>query len=326
MRRLPILAAALTLLLVGGVAVAFPGHDPADGHSYFSLEIEHKCCNNNGLSTFEETYDSTRFEESQGWDFGDRYGYTCAWVEFFQGADEKFEVHYELIDYADAVPASDAVLINDTWGQEDESADKPGTSGALCGDGIQHNQQPVGPEDHFPHGDYFQTQGTPVADLVFFSGGQEIARIDYSQGSYCDSAYWTPGDEPGESILWWDPDGPSSPDGHATLNCDPATGPLPPHPVVYARVKNADPDVTYCVLDFPDRCAGAAFTPSPTTTTTVPTTTTTLPTTTTTVPVTTTPTVPPIPVITLPLGTTELRCPNGSRPRVVRTSPLRVAC
>lgn len=194
-----------------------------------------------------DMYSSTRFLTADGWDFGDRSAYSCAWVEFFQGGAELFEVHYEMVaDYP--VP----IEINDRNGEE---APDPEIA-SLCGDGsgaganITHDGS-----DHFPHG----------TSLDFFLGGVQMATIDYGlkEPGDCDKGYWTPGDEAGESWLWWDEDGPEDLMPGHPLDC--GGGPGEPEVVVRAYVKNMSPGVGVCTRDEMDgdMCLGATPEPEP---------------------------------------------------------------
>src|SRR5262245_4095982 len=120
------------LCLVALPAQALPGLDgDRYGHGWFAISVQE------GASNLEpaaprpaDRYSLHQFSFADGWDFGDRYGYRCAWVEFFVGSDEKFEVHYELEqDYPFVVD------INDKYGAEDENRPK-GAINSLCGTGV----------------------------------------------------------------------------------------------------------------------------------------------------------------------------------------------
>ena len=88
---------------------------------------------------------------------------------------------------------------------------------------------------HFPHG----------ADLVFYQGGSEIARINHDANT-CGHLYWVAGDEPGEAWLWWDEDGASDKNEHGDGLCD--GGPMEPVALVQAEVRSADSDIGYCTV------------------------------------------------------------------------------
>src|SRR4249919_1702153 len=117
---------------IGPMAFAQPGPDPDVGSfDIFTRELPAG-----------QDYDRTHFDTSQGWDWGLRAAYSCAYVEFFQGGNLAFEVHYEMVkDYPTEIQ------INDTAAAHER------VDGSLgpCGDGI-------GPEasithdgtDHFP--------------------------------------------------------------------------------------------------------------------------------------------------------------------------------
>lgn len=228
--RMKLLVALLgTLALSVGTAQAIPGPDPADEHPSFNLEInaEHFL-----------PKDITTFEESEGWDFGDRAGYRCAWVEFFQAGTELFEVSYHAVsDYP-----GEHLEISDKYGDEAPDA----TISDECWSPIPIPEGRLSPDllhdgsDHFPHG----------TSLVFndIATGAEIARIDYP--NQCANLYWTPGDEAAEAWLWWDEDGPADKFEHGDGLC--GGGPEEPVAIVQARVRNLAPGIQACVTDAMD--------------------------------------------------------------------------
>lgn len=207
-----------------------PTHDDVQGFDIFFVEID---------AGAERKYDTVTFDETQGWDFGDRNGYNCAWAEFYQGTDERFEVHFERVPTYDP-----GIIVNDRYG--DEAPDGPDIT-ALCGDGVVRD--PTDPRwdrsDHFPHGTM----------ITVYEDGTEIATLDL-QRDECAKGYWVAGDEPGEAWLWWDADGPTD-NGHHELEC--GGGPNNPVAVLRATVQNVDDGLGYCVLDDldGDLCTGA---------------------------------------------------------------------
>lgn len=221
-RRYVVLATIVACVLglgLGPVALAGPGPDPDVGSfDIFASELE-------GPTSLE--YDRTHFDVSQGWDWGLRAAYSCAYVEFFQGGQLLFEVHYELV-----AGYPKPVQINDS-----AAAGEPvnGTLGP-CGDGIGPEANvPFDGSDHFPHGTAF----------TFYRDGQPVTTLDYND-AMCANGYWTPGDEPGEAWLWWDADGPQ--DTMPGMG-DCTGGPEPPQAVVRAYVQNRAPGVGVCVAD-----------------------------------------------------------------------------
>jgi hypothetical protein len=239
--------------MLASPVLAFPdGPDPDNGQPTFELFVRELQAPIGGKPVAPlplDEFDRIVFQESQGWDFGDRTGYKCGWVEFFVAGNEKFEVHFELADYEFATE------LNDRFGAELPDPEVE----ALCGDGVQSNFAPDDGSDHFPHmihaGDA----------LRFYSDGEEIASIDLATTD-CNGAYYTPGDEPGEAWLWWDQDGPtfSHGPGEGELNCN--GGPGEPVKVARVYVKNADPDVGYCtdsMHDEADLCFNHEPPPTP---------------------------------------------------------------
>jgi uncharacterized protein (TIGR03437 family) len=225
---------AHTLIVgMGAVALAEPGPDPdVNSFDIFTRELPR-------IGGTE--YDRTHFDTALGWDWGVRAAYSCAYVEFIQGGQILFEVHYEMVA---GYPTS--IEINDNAGAG-EPVD--GTVGS-CGDGI-------GPEasithdgtDHFPHG----------TTLEFSRDDQPLVTLDYND-DMCAQGYWTPGDQAGEAWLWWDEDGPQDtmPGMH-----DCGGGPGEPVSVVRAFVQNVAPGVTVCTTDMlsGDLCTGQTARP-----------------------------------------------------------------
>lgn len=221
MKRL--LAALIgTLILATGTAHAIPGPDPNNGHDTFTLSM--------GL--LGAIPDDTTFAESAGWDFGDRSAYRCAWVEFFRGGTEQFEVQYHAVsDYTDGT-----IQINDRYGEEapDNNIDSD-----CWGNDDQQNFVADG-SDHFPHG----------TSLVFndIATGVQIGRIDYP--TQCTKLYWTPGNQAAEAWLWWDEDGPADRMEHGDGLC--GGGPGEPVALVQARVRKLASGIEACVTDSMD--------------------------------------------------------------------------
>lgn len=246
MKRL--LTGSIILLMLGsGSAQAVPGPDPEDEHSSFEVTITVRDAPNNEPFTVEAT-DTTVFLEPNGWDFGDRVAYGCAWIEFYQAGQELFEVAYHAVgDYPGLL------RINDRYGLEtEEDNDLPITDMCLEGSGVsQRNEFRADGSDHFPHG----------TDLVFYrdmdgegaSTGDEIARINYDE-NLCGNLYWTPGNDPAEAWLWWDEDGASDMTEHGDGLC--GGGHMEPVAVVQARARSLGPGIIACATDAMDgdRC------------------------------------------------------------------------
>jgi hypothetical protein len=211
------------LILDAGVALAMPGPDPEDGHRTFRLKVSIE--NPDGPA---HGVDTTAFDESAGWDFGDRSAYRCAWVEFFKAGNELFEVEYHVVSNY-----PETVRLNDEYGQESPD----GQIAAQCWGSDDSGTFVHDGSDHFPHG----------TSLVFYeqASGTEIARIDYP--NRCTNGYWTPGNDPGEAWLWWDEDGPEDMHAHGDGEC--AGGPLEPVAIARAKVRHLAPGIETCVID-----------------------------------------------------------------------------
>jgi len=216
------LAVCALALGVGPVALAQPGPDPDVGSfDIFTRELPQ-------IGGTE--YDRTHFDTSQGWDWGLRAAYSCAYVEFFSAGSLAFEVHYEMVPgYPKEIEINDSATagepVNGTLGN---CGDNIGPEASMAFDGT----------DHFPHGTMF----------TFYRDAQPIATLDYHD-EMCTNGYWTPGDEPGEAWLWWDEDGPQDMmPGMGDCN----GGPGEPVAIVRAYVQNRAPGVGVCVEDAMD--------------------------------------------------------------------------
>lgn len=237
------------------------------------------------------TFTVTSSDQSvrDGWDFGDREAYQCAYVEHFTDGVQDFEIHYQMVDPY-PVATSGTPQITDVQGAEQQSTSLCG-EGAVLGDGLAGGIA-FDDTDHHPHG----------TSLVFYrdqdSDGRidpmtadEFARVDYPL--LCGTHYWVPGDEAGEAWLWIDPDG--------ATDSEPGLGDCPggvgePYAAARAKVLNLASGVAYCVTDRMegDLCEGLS---------------------------------PPAPTpIELGSGTSVLTCPDASTPAVTQTDPLLVLC
>ena len=228
MKRILLSLAAL-LLLTGGTAQAVPGFEPDQRRFDLLIRVADDAGN--------RFTDTTRFDPATGWDFGDRDGYFCAWVEHFSDRLD-FTVHYARVT-TESGGYGNFRQINDRngvegqqgrCGREDATANANGpiAPGFVCGDICLATYND---EDHFAHG----------VSLVFYRDGAEFDRIDYP--AMCGQMYWTDGDEPGEVILWWDEDGAA--DTMPGMSDCPG-GPGEPVPVVRAMVLDLAPGVGVC--------------------------------------------------------------------------------
>lgn len=301
------LLSLLVLVAFATPALAVPNDDTtgpegvgSSGQSFFL--ITESVGNGASLttSTIKETA-TDRFELADGWDFGDRSAYSCAWVEYFQGSNEKFELTYHAVSNYPG-----ALQINDKFGDELEGPagelasvktlcwendativvdSKGNTKATFLADGTDHFPHMIHPGD----GLYFYQDGAPMLDPQ----GDPVF-IDLQQPD-CAKLYWVPGDDPGEVWLWWDEDGPtfSHGPGEGDLGC--GGGPNEPVALIQLKPRHADSDVGYCVqaMDELTNC----FNNEP----------------------------PPTPV-QLGSGKSVLTCPDSTAPAVETTEPLVVRC
>jgi hypothetical protein len=186
--RALVAAALISLVVLAQPATALPGPDPTDAPEEFTLYL---------LPVDDDfnPFDQLTFQRSAGWDFGDREAYRCAYMERFDAQGNLlFKIEFERSD--DYQPGA---AINDRGGMESGEGGAP-ASGDQCGSPAgEGGWQPSG-EDHFPHHTH---QHLYVDGVELTEGYIDLHRDD------CALGYWTPGDEPGEAILWWDEDGPT---------------------------------------------------------------------------------------------------------------------
>lgn len=244
--RLPAAAAALvTLVVLAAPASALPGPDPSTADNEFSLILSPL----GGRDA--EPFDVLAFTRSAGWDFGDRESYRCAFVERFDAQGNLlFKIEVERSNVY-----SPGTVINDRGGMESGEGGAPPPNGDLCGSPAGGGAWEPSGEDHFPHHtmEHLFLDGVEITDGLI-----DLHRDD------CDLGYWTPGDEPGEAILWWDEDGPTHthPDS-PPLPC--GGGPLEPQAVARMMVIPVAANAGVCTMDdlAGDRCTGSAPTPPP---------------------------------------------------------------
>lgn len=315
-----VLLALAALLLLASPALAVPSDDTTgpeppvvDAHgvvkNWFNIEITAANLplgHQNDPGVIKERR-VEHFEMIDGWDFGDRAAYSCAWVEYFQGTDEKFEVHFDAVsDYPNFVE------INDRWGREANDGDPiytfpnlrafcQATSSAQYTDVVNPKTGAVTKRffhdgtDHFPHmihdgdGIQFYQDGQPMLDP---QGDPVFMPL---QQPSCSKLYYVPGDEPGEVWLWWDEDGPtfSHGPGEGDLNC--GGGPLEPVALIRVGVSQADPDVGWCTVSMHEQ---QCYNAEP----------------------------PPTPIMFTESGKFALTCMDGSTPAIESTEPLVVVC
>lgn len=185
MRRLVCTVAAATLIFAVPAlpASSVPGPDPNDGHGFFELFLRE-------LRDDRETYEVLRFQENPGWDFGDRYGYACAWVEFIRGGNVLFRIDFEVVVGRDYEPGS--LQLNDRYGQEGREGQ------ARCGDGqsganLRHD------------GSSFVPGG---ATYIVRRGDKQLVRYRFPNvAEVNDESFWSIGDQGRETYLWYGEEG-----------------------------------------------------------------------------------------------------------------------
>lgn len=300
MKKVPFFLLALTIVF-SGVALAVPSDDSTGpegpnentpiNNPYF--DILTNVVQGPGDRRADPTATRDRFDlrfplTGTGWDFGDRVAYTCAWVEWFQGQNEKVEIAFHGVgDYPGFFQ------LNDKYGAEIPD-------GTIMPDGRTLNDWCLDESgvtrradfrwdgsDHFPHMIH------PGDGIDIYQDGEIVQHLELSTGA-CEKLYPVPGDEPGEVWLWWDEDGPtfSHGPGDGDLGCN--GGPVEPVAVMQIEPRFADPDIGYCTHSAHEELC---FNVEP----------------------------PPTPV-TLGEGASVLTCPGGATPAVESTEPLVVRC
>jgi hypothetical protein len=296
MRRALFLAACLVLVAVP--AIALVGPEPPSSPDEFSIVFEE-------VTRPRTEYERLDFSAAQGWDFEDRDGYECANVARYDGAGNLLMLldFEQSRDYLTGLDGG-TFRINDRGGVEPGDAGNPNVF-RDCGNEVpgppgNSRWMPSG-EDHFPHislGHDPETHGV----RVYLDGQVDPVATDSLNGMLfndeCARGYWTPGDEPGELVLWWDRDFPENAhhDGSFPLDC--GGGGAEPVAVARAHFAYLAPNVGVCILDHDlaegQRCSGM--------------------------------TEPPVAQVQLPAGESELRCPDGTYPALVSLEPFRVLC
>lgn len=181
----PALLAILALVVTGPVG-ALPGPDPNDAPPEFTIVI---------LGAHEgetEVFDELQFARANGWDFGDREGYRCAFVEYVADGIVQFELVFERLE----VPGHDAnyIMINDRNGMESGEGGAPPAPADLCG-------MPAGAGPRTHDGTALTSGG---ANFTVYK--DNVPYVTYPLPAVApnnDESFWTVGDEAGEGYLWY---------------------------------------------------------------------------------------------------------------------------
>ncbi len=177
-----VIAAVAALLLLAGLstpASGLPGIDPSSAPTRFQIFVR-------DLHD-REVYERLNFSRSNGWDFGDRTAYSCAWVEYVSGGQIQFRVDFELVIGAEYQAGS--LEINDRNGLEERPDAR-----TSCGDGVG-----LGPNLRHD-GSTFVPGG---ATFVLSKNGVWLTTYTLpGVSAENDESLWSVGDEPGEAYLW----------------------------------------------------------------------------------------------------------------------------
>jgi hypothetical protein len=251
---------ALIVMILGPAAWGYVGYD--DTYAPPGVTVP-----STFTFAFEETtspvtvYDTASFARADGWDFGDREGYQCGLLELFDGTDLKLLGEYEINEDYD--PSGPSVFrVNDENGLENNDGANPvpfpnpipseyGAIGSakggfdVCGAGPGQGSWESSGEDHFPH---YAESHIDHAPLQIYQDDEVWRELPDLVNEDCDNAYWSPGDEQKEIVLWWDEDGPTHAQEGEPLDC-PGSGSGEPIAVMRFFVKYMDPDIGVCIHD-----------------------------------------------------------------------------
>jgi hypothetical protein len=179
-RRVAVLL-ALTSLLVGlaAPAQALPGIDPPSAANRFEIFLRDLQAH--------EMFERLAFQRSDGWDFGDRTGYACAWVEYQTGGRIQFRIDFQLVVGSEYQAGS--LQINDRNGLE-------GRDGAVpCGSTSSRTNN-------------LQADGSafvPNSGVTFTVASNGSVLTTYTLpavSATSNESFWSPGNDPGEAYLW----------------------------------------------------------------------------------------------------------------------------
>jgi hypothetical protein len=278
------ITAACIVALLGALTIpasSLPG--PVDQGDSFTIVAEE-------TTRPVTVYDRLDFSGAT-WDFGDRDGYECVNIELHAPDGTKlaqidFEQSkdYVTLGSGGGGPGEQVVFRwNDRNGAETGEGPGAGIPPLPCGNEVpgppgNSRWTPSG-EDHFPHFHLAADDTTHGLDMFTTDPALEplieAAEDELLAGlvnDSCDRFYPTPGDEPGEIVLWWDVDFPENGhhDGTDPLDCGGGGG----EPVAVGRAYFAflAPSVGVCILDHDKAdgawCSGVVLpepSPSPTT-------------------------------------------------------------
>jgi hypothetical protein len=238
----------ISLFVIAQPASAVPGPDPAGSLTSWDFNLEEIGTNPVLL------YEVLHFERSAGWDYGDREGYQCSFVERFDAAGG-MEFALELERAVNYVPGIRINTRSDGGTGNGESH----PTGDICGSPAGQGSWVPSGEDHFPH---MTAHADPATHGVrLYRDGVLDAAITNDLNAMltnadCDRGYWTPGDEPNELVLWWDADFPENGHSDGTQPLDCGGGGQEPAAVARMYFRNLAPNIGVCILDH-DRPSGA---------------------------------------------------------------------
>jgi hypothetical protein len=189
MRRslLLVVTALLMVIAIALPADGLPGPDPTDSPDHFQIVVY-----GTGDDGEREIFDAPMFLRADGWDFGDREAYRCAYAEYIVNGEVLFKVEFERL----LVPGHDGnyVVINDRGGMETGDGDTPASPVDLCG-------MPAGAGPRSWDGSPFVPGGV---SLPVFRDGQPLVTMTFPETVSTNvETHYTGGDDPGEAYMWY---------------------------------------------------------------------------------------------------------------------------
>lgn len=187
-----LLAALLALLGSAVPAEAIPG--PEQGTDFLIVINGTNDDNGDGQISFDEIerFDDIMFSVADGWDFGDREAYRCAFAEYVADGVVQFEVEFERLH----VPGHDAsyITINDRYGAETGEGGAPPSPSDICG-------SPAGAGGAAYDGSPFVPGG---ASLPVYRDGELLTTFTLPPSpAINDETFYSVGNEPGEAYMWY---------------------------------------------------------------------------------------------------------------------------
>lgn len=179
-RATALVAATLIVAGIASQASALPGIDPGNAPSRFQVFVRDL--------RDRVIYERLDFARSNGWDFGDRTAYSCAWVEYVSGGQIQFRIDFELVIGSEY--RAGTLELNDKNGIEEHPDGR-----TPCGDGVG-----FGPNLRQDGSVFVPGSG---ATFSLTRNGSSLTTFTLPAVSAAnDESFWSPGNDAGEAYLW----------------------------------------------------------------------------------------------------------------------------